>query len=182
MAIWSGIQSAVIGTACQGATPPRLQDRADDPRHTGSMGCRGAGCHHHLSRQQEASLGQHRDRRPVAEPDAQFAQRAGLLIPTSGFSGSFRHARFGAAVNPHKARCDGRTEAIAIANRRGLIQTSWPILPERVETAFGQSWLEASVSRRSACVTHKSLRICKSRRLVALTQIPQLRILALTQS
>jgi intracellular sulfur oxidation DsrE/DsrF family protein len=33
----------------------------------------------------------------VAESDAQFAQRAGLLLPTSGFSGSFRYARFGAA-------------------------------------------------------------------------------------
>jgi L-lactate dehydrogenase len=37
-----------------------------------------------LSRQQEAGLGQHRDRQPVAEPNAQFAQRAGLLLPTSG--------------------------------------------------------------------------------------------------
>jgi hypothetical protein len=33
----------------------------------------------------------------VAEPDAQFAQRAGLLLRTSGFSGSFRHAWFGVA-------------------------------------------------------------------------------------
>jgi hypothetical protein len=60
----------------------------------------------------------------MAEPDAQLAQYAGLLFPTSGFSGSFRHAWFGATGSLYDqamwdkyqlatmAGCDFKTNAL----------------------------------------------------------------------
>jgi len=60
--------------------PPGLQDGADDPERSGSMGSRRAVRGDRLSWRAEAGLGQHRDRKPVAERHAQLAERASLVI------------------------------------------------------------------------------------------------------
>lgn len=75
------------------AAAARLQDGADDPRTSRPVGSCGARRTGRLPRRPEAGMGQHRARRPVAEPDAQFAERADLVVSPSGFPRRIGHAR-----------------------------------------------------------------------------------------
>src|ERR1700730_5442422 len=66
-----------------GAPPSRFQDRADDLEPSGAMGSGSIDGGALLSACAKAGLGQYRHRRPLAEPDAQRAQFADMVVQAS---------------------------------------------------------------------------------------------------
>src|SRR6266403_4629980 len=108
---WSGERSRGAPAAARGniaerahrspeqdTTAPRLQNGADDPERSGSMGSRRAVRGDRVSWRAQAGLGQHGDLKPVAEPHAQRAELAGLVVQASRFPrrlGDARHRASG---------------------------------------------------------------------------------------